>query len=96
MLGCEVTTAQDPLNAVDVLLSQATWLPATGARGQLRRAAGLTQAQVADALGVGRVQVARWETGFAEPRGVRRTAYSKFLHGLARQHPDAITSTAAP
>ncbi|MFE0916049.1 MULTISPECIES: helix-turn-helix domain-containing protein [unclassified Streptomyces] len=91
-----MTTAHDPLNAVDVLLSQATWLPTTGARGQLRRAAGLTQAQVAHAIGVGRVQVARWETGFAEPRGVRRAAYSRFLRGLAQQHPEAVTSTATP
>ncbi|MGW6865879.1 helix-turn-helix domain-containing protein [Streptomyces sp. NPDC054901] len=96
MLGVNVTTARDPLSAVDELLSQTTWLPVTDARGRLRRAAGLTQAQVAAAIGVGRVQVARWETGFAEPSGVRRRAYSHLLQGLARQHPDAITSTAVP
>ncbi|WP_285543705.1 helix-turn-helix transcriptional regulator [Streptomyces lavendulae] len=69
------------------------WLPATKVRGELRRAAGLTQAQVAAAIGVGRVQVARWETGFAEPRGVRRRAYSHLLLGLARQHPKVSTAT---
>ncbi|MCY0954146.1 helix-turn-helix domain-containing protein [Streptomyces sp. H27-S2] len=81
---------------MQVLLSQAAWLPTTNVRGGLRRAAGLTQAQVAAALGVGRVQVARWETGFNEPRGDRRRAYSKFLQSLAQQHPEAVTSTAAP
>ncbi|WP_419248111.1 helix-turn-helix domain-containing protein [Streptomyces virginiae] len=94
--GVIVTTAQDPLAAVEDLLSQATWLPAVDARGRLRRAAGFTQAEVADALGVGRVQVARWETGFAEPSGVRRRAYSRLLRGLAQQHPDLVVSTAAP
>ncbi|WP_374325389.1 helix-turn-helix domain-containing protein [Streptomyces sp. AP-93] len=89
-------TAQDPLAAVDELLSQATWLPASNARGALRRAAGLTQAQVAAALGVGRVQVARWETDRAEPSGVRRRTYSQLLQGLAQQHPDVMTSTASP
>ncbi|MER5871948.1 helix-turn-helix transcriptional regulator [Streptomyces sp. NPDC002044] len=72
------------------------WLPAASVRGGLRRAAGLTQAQVAAALGVGRVQVARWETGFNEPRGDRRRAYSSLLSSLARQHPDTVTSTAVP
>ncbi|MFI5867267.1 helix-turn-helix domain-containing protein [Streptomyces sp. NPDC051546] len=68
----------------------------TNARGALRRAAGLTQAQVAAALGVGRVQVARWETGFNEPSGVRRRTYSQLLQRLARQHPDVMTLAAEP
>ncbi|WP_324289638.1 helix-turn-helix transcriptional regulator [Streptomyces sp. H27-G5] len=83
-----MTTAHDPL---DVVLSQATWLPATDVRGHLRRAAGLTQAQVATAVGVGRVQVARWEAGYAEPKGDRRRAYGRLLRALAQQHPDAVT-----
>ncbi|MFZ3475787.1 helix-turn-helix transcriptional regulator [Streptomyces sp. 4.24] len=65
-------------------------------RGELRRAAGLTQDQVAQALGVGRVQVARWETGVNEPRGVRRLGYSRFLQGLAEQHSEAATVTTTP
>lgn len=76
---------------VDELLSQATWLPSVPTRGTLRRAAGLTQLQVADALGVGRVQVARWETGFAEPSGVRRRTYSILLQRLAQEHPEALS-----
>nr|AAS45815.1 SLV.32 [Streptomyces lavendulae] len=70
------------------------WLPAPEMRGRLRRAAGFTQAQVAQALGVGRVQVARWETGYADPSGVRRTAYSRLLRELMRQHPEASPTAA--
>ncbi|MGI5451414.1 helix-turn-helix domain-containing protein [Streptomyces sp. CA-243310] len=76
-----------------MLLSKAAWLPATSVRGALRRAAGLTQADVATTLGVGRVQVARWETGTNEPRGDRRRAYSGLLRILAEQHPDAVAPT---
>lgn len=91
MLECELTT-HDPQGAVDALLSQAAWLPDPEVRGQLRRAAGFTQAQVAEAMGVGRVQVARWETGFADPSGMRRQAYSRLLRELMRQHPEATPS----
>ncbi|MGW2680928.1 helix-turn-helix domain-containing protein [Streptomyces sp. NPDC001436] len=57
----------------------------------MRRAAGLTQSQVADALGVRYQQVLRWEQGAAEPRGKRRTAYSLLLQQLAARHPEAGT-----
>ncbi|GAA3261167.1 helix-turn-helix transcriptional regulator [Streptomyces lavendulae] len=73
---------QARLSAVEDLLHEAVWLPAVNDRGELRRAAGLTQQQVASAVGVGRVQVARWETGAAEPRGIRRKAYSHLLKSL--------------
>ncbi|WSR29437.1 hypothetical protein OG573_43175 (plasmid) [Streptomyces sp. NBC_01205] len=43
-------------------------------------------------MGVGRVQVARWETGFADPSGMRRQAYSRLLRELMRQHPEATPS----
>ncbi|MEV7560909.1 helix-turn-helix transcriptional regulator [Streptomyces sp. NPDC089795] len=74
--------------AVEDPLQDAAWLPAVPDRGALRRAAGLTQRQVAAAVGVGRVQVARWETGVAEPRGVRRKAYSHLLGGLVHRPAD--------
>ncbi|MCX4721986.1 helix-turn-helix domain-containing protein [Streptomyces virginiae] len=76
---------QARLEAVEDLLQEAVWLPAVEDRGPLRRAAGLTQQQVALAVGVGRVQVARWETGTAEPRGIRRKAYSHLLKSLTRR-----------
>ncbi|MEU6299780.1 helix-turn-helix transcriptional regulator [Streptomyces erythrochromogenes] len=76
---------QARLSAVEDLLQEAVWLPAVNDRGELRRAAGLTQQQVASAVGVGRVQVARWETGVAEPRGIRRQAYSHLLRSLVHR-----------
>ncbi|MEV7417729.1 helix-turn-helix transcriptional regulator [Streptomyces sp. NPDC089919] len=66
-------------------------------RGPLRRAAGLSQRQVAQAVGVRPLQIIRWEAGEAEPRaGVRRVAYSRLLQALAQQHPDIVASTAVP
>ncbi|MFD4737755.1 helix-turn-helix transcriptional regulator [Streptomyces virginiae] len=98
MLEVTVTTAHDPVSAVDALLSagQTPLLP-PAYRGPLRRAAGLTQRQVAQAVGVKPLQIIRWEAGEAEPRlGERRAAYSRLLQGLAQQHPDVITSTTVP
>ncbi|WP_331726289.1 helix-turn-helix domain-containing protein [Streptomyces sp. NBC_01276] len=83
---------QARLSVVEDLLHEAVWLPAVEERGALRRAAGLTQQQVATAVGVGRVQVARWETGVAEPRGVRRKAYSHLLKSLVHR-PTTPTSS---
>jgi transcriptional regulator with XRE-family HTH domain len=44
---------------------RATWFP--GRLRELREAAGLTQAQLAEKVGVGRDAVARWEAGVREP-----------------------------
>ena len=44
--------------------------------GALRKAAGLTQQQLADTLGVGRTTVAMWESGENAPK-------TKMLHALA-------------
>lgn len=35
---------------------------------QARLAKGLTQAQLADAIGVGQTQIANWESGFRKPK----------------------------
>ncbi|MFI8365252.1 helix-turn-helix domain-containing protein [Streptomyces sp. NPDC085612] len=60
-------------------------------RGPLRRAAGLTQRQVAEELGVKALSIKRWESGAVEPRaGAKRTAYSRLLQGLAKRHPEVI------
>ncbi|MFD9619688.1 helix-turn-helix transcriptional regulator [Streptomyces virginiae] len=88
----DLMSHQDRLTAVENLVQEAVWLPAVGDRGALRRAAGLTQQQVALAVGVGRVQVARWETGTAEPRGVRRKAYGHLLRSLT-QPPATSTNS---
>jgi transcriptional regulator with XRE-family HTH domain len=44
---------------------RATWFP--GRLRELREGAGLTQAQLAEKVGVGRDAVARWEAGVREP-----------------------------
>ncbi|MFD9398197.1 helix-turn-helix transcriptional regulator [Streptomyces sp. NPDC060011] len=78
-----MSTTQDLPAPVESLLNRATALPAPTERARLRLAGNLTQAEVADALGVHRVQVARWETGRAEPRQPHRQTYARLLAGLA-------------
>jgi DNA-binding transcriptional regulator YiaG len=58
-------------------------LPPPAIRGEIRRTAGLTQRDVADALGVShRVVVARWEAGTRSPRGDLRARYATLLRDL--------------
>lgn len=75
--------------AVQSLLNRAANLPAQNTWGSLRRAGGLTQSEVAAAIGVHRVQIARWESGKAEPRPPHRQDYALLLQGLAARHPAA-------
>ncbi|MFF2308351.1 helix-turn-helix domain-containing protein [Streptomyces sp. NPDC058128] len=61
----------DPLAAVDALLAAVDdghVLPAPVERVRLREAAGLTQAAVAQALGVRVPSIQAWEEGRAEPK----------------------------
>ena len=81
--------------AVDELLRPPAKLPPPSIRAELRRAHQLTQQQVAEAIGVHRIQVVRWETGRAEPRNPHRRAYLRLLDGLASQHPEVL-KLAAP
>ncbi|MFE7330428.1 helix-turn-helix domain-containing protein [Streptomyces sp. NPDC057565] len=74
------------MDAIEALLSRPN-LPPPAVRAALRKAEGLTQAEVADALGVSRVAFHRWETGQAEPRARSRAAYLRLLQGLAKKHP---------
>ncbi len=62
----------EALKRVDALLDNV--LPPPRVRAQLRLAAGLTQKDVADAVGVQRLAVVRWELGQSHPGG--RTARS--------------------
>lgn len=50
---------------------------------ELRRSAGLTQADVAQALGVNRVTVTRWETGVQRPHGELRDRWADLLNEIA-------------
>ncbi|WP_254211952.1 helix-turn-helix transcriptional regulator [Streptomyces sp. ADI95-16] len=58
-------------------------------RQQLRLAAGLSQTEVADAVGVKRLAVARWELGQAHPRKPYREIYAHLLRRLAEKYPAA-------
>ena len=55
----------------------------------LRRAAGLSQQEIADAIGVHRTTVARWESGTRRPVGDIRVRYDELLRipGLSRLKP---------
>ncbi|MGW7407654.1 telomere-associated protein Tap [Streptomyces sp. NPDC054833] len=78
--------------AVDSLLAAVdggTVLPAPAERVRLRETAGLTQAAVAQALGVRVPSIEAWEAGRAEPRGERLEAYRRLLDGLAHRYPAA-------
>lgn len=78
------------LAAVDSLLAavdDGTVLPAPAERVRLREAAGLTEAAVAQALGVRVPSIQAWEAGRAEPKGERFEAYRRLLEGLAHRYP---------
>ncbi len=77
----------DPLQRVDALLDDV--LPPPRVRQQLRLAAGLTQQEVAEAVGVKRLAVARWELGQTHPRRPHRKAYVHLLKRLAERFPEA-------
>ncbi|MGC9495389.1 helix-turn-helix domain-containing protein [Streptomyces sp. WG7] len=65
--------------------SPATPLPPPKARRRLRETAALTQAQVAERVGVARETVRAWESGRTTPRGRKREAYAKLLNTLAEE-----------
>lgn len=64
-------------------------LPAPTERVRLRMAQGLTQAQVATALGVTPGAVGSWEKGRYEPRGDVRAQYVELLRLIAERHPES-------
>jgi Helix-turn-helix len=86
-----MTNKPQPLfAAVDSLLAAVdggTVLPAPAERVRLREAAGLTEAAVAQALGVRVPSIQAWEAGRAEPKGERLEAYRRLLEGLAQRYP---------
>jgi transcriptional regulator with XRE-family HTH domain len=63
-------------------LRQARRLPAPPVARAIRMAAGATQEQVAEQLGVDRVTVARWEAGARRPRLAMRLRYAQLLSEL--------------
>ncbi|MEU9641519.1 helix-turn-helix transcriptional regulator [Streptomyces sp. NPDC048188] len=57
-------------------------LPTPDERRRLREEAGLSQQDIADAVGSTRAAVGHWETGFRSPRGRLLTAYVDVLRVL--------------
>lgn len=80
----------DRLKQVDALLDGLDdVLPPPRVRTQLRLAAGLTQLDVAEAVGVKRLAVVRWELGKSNPRRPQRDAYIHLLKRLTERFPEA-------
>ena len=70
-------------------------LPPPKERRRLRTSGSLTQAQVAERVGVGRATLRAWESGRSEPSGAGGEAYAELLARLAGttigQHPSGGT-----
>ncbi|MFG1669798.1 helix-turn-helix domain-containing protein [Streptomyces sp. Y7] len=77
----------------------AAQLPPPEERRRLREAASLTQAQVAERVGVSRETVRAWESGRTTPRGRRREAYAQLLRTVADktegQEPEEVDDMTA-
>ena len=67
------------------LLIEAREAAKTGRAEQIRTAAGLSQAEVASALGVSAACISRWESGDRRPRGPAAIAYGRLLQDLDRR-----------
>jgi DNA-binding XRE family transcriptional regulator len=68
---------------VDVAeLTQGATLPPVASRRAIRLAAGVGQTELAEALGVSRWSLIRWETGQAEPMPDARRKYAGALRVL--------------
>ncbi|CAL9475850.1 hypothetical protein SUDANB105_02916 [Streptomyces sp. enrichment culture] len=77
--------------------SPASPLPPPKERRRLREAASLSQAQLADRVGVSRHTVRAWESGRATPRGSRLEAYAQLLAELAAPAvPEVSTAPIVP
>ena len=57
-------------------------LPEPAERRSLRESAGLSQQEIADAVGVTRAAVSHWETGTRSPRGEVRDRYVSAIRVL--------------
>ena len=67
---------------VRALLRAPADLPEPAERRSLRETAGVSQQQLADALGVTRAAISHWETGTRSPRGELRHRYVSAIRVL--------------
>lgn len=58
---------------------------ASGRARESRESAGARQADIADALGVSRQAVSKWESGLCSPSAPHALAYGKLLRQLGRK-----------
>ncbi|MFE1928464.1 type II toxin-antitoxin system MqsA family antitoxin [Streptomyces asoensis] len=78
---------------MDELINRpAAVLPPPEVRARLRKAAGLTQEEVAQVFGVHRMAFLRWENGHSLPHRRNRAAYLRLLAGWAQKYPDAAVA----
>jgi transcriptional regulator with XRE-family HTH domain len=68
-----------------VLLVEARDAAASGRATRLRLTAGLSQAELAAAIGVSAATVSRWESGDRRPHGATAVAYARLLRQLAER-----------
>ncbi|MFD5914886.1 type II toxin-antitoxin system MqsA family antitoxin [Streptomyces tuirus] len=90
----EEETVSELTEAVDALLTRPSLMPPPEVRARLRKADGLTQAEVAEVFGVTRAAFNRWEVGAAKPRRRHLDAYVRLLNGWAQKHPQATQAPA--
>jgi transcriptional regulator with XRE-family HTH domain len=60
----------------------------TGRARKLRKAAGVSLSEVADALDVSPTAITRWESGQRRPRGGAAVLYAKLLERWRSEHPN--------
>lgn len=76
-----------------ILLAAARRAAATGEAAELRRRAGLSQADMAKPVGVTPQAVARWEHGTRVPRGKAALRYARLLRRLGLRLDDGSVGT---
>jgi DNA-binding transcriptional regulator YiaG len=67
-----------------LLIIEAREAASSGRGERLRRAAGLSQGELGEAIGVAGSTVCRWEAGIRHPRGEAAVRYAEAIRALAR------------